>query len=143
MRARAGDEFGGDCYYASGNNLMVNFDIGSPIVDSKGTASEMITEYDNESTMRVLKRVGYKTYLQGLRRGVSKGERERIAERKKVARNKQGSSRSLSERVENEDFEMTCQLTPGGTVKVKTITEDDFFDEMDESDDDESDNVKE
>jgi hypothetical protein len=115
-------------------NVVVNFDVGSPIVDSRTANRQLLTEYGDEtSTVRVTQKVGYKTYLQGLRRGVAKGERERkVSVPKRQYEPKR--PHNISERVESGAIEMNCQLTPGGTLKVKTFAEDDFFDDMDSDD---------
>jgi hypothetical protein len=115
-------------------DVVVNFDVGSPILDTRTANRQLLTEYgDERSTIGVTKKVGYKTYLQGLRRGVAKGERERKAYvPKRQSQPKQ--PQKISERVESGAIEMNCQLTPGGTLMVKTFAEDDFFDDINSDD---------
>lgn len=121
--------------------ILINFDVdvGSPIVDTITRESgefRVEANYCYDEIMVLKQRVGYKTYLKGLRREVSKGERDRRLNRARTVKRKHGP-RILSERVDRDGIEMKCNLTPGGTIKIHTLTEEEndddcFFNVSDE-----------
>ena len=74
----------------------------------------------------------------GLKRGVNKA----LKEEKKATKNKKGvmvkdSARTFTEAVGNGEVSLKGQLTPGGTLQVKNLTEveDDFLDYLSEGSD--------
>jgi hypothetical protein len=121
--------------------ILMNFDVdvGSPIVDTTTRESgefRVEANYCYDEIMVLKQRVGYKTYLKGLRREVSKGERDRRLNRARTVKRNHGP-RILSERVERDGIEMKCNLTPGGTIRIHTLTEEEndddcFFNVSDE-----------
>lgn len=107
----------------------INFDLGSPLLMSARRDRRVSTEYDVGSAISSLQpKVGYKSYLMGLKRGVAKAKRD-----KKITKKKQnlsnGTARNMTESVGDGDISLKCKLSPGGTLQVENLTEveDDFM----------------
>lgn len=106
------------------------FNIGlSPIVDEGKSCRNVATEYDDLSESGPLvSRAGYKSYVQNLRRDISKA---RKVDRKKKHSLTRTKACTLSDKVGHGDFKVDGCLTPGGTLRVRTVDcnqeEDDFF----------------
>jgi hypothetical protein len=66
---------------------------------------------------------GYKTYLKGIKRDAGKVTKQRALKKKKGAP-------YLQEKFREGDAEMNCQLSPGGTLKVKSLS---FGDDLDDA----------
>ena len=78
------------------------------------------------------KKAGNKTYLKGMKREINKETRQKVKSRKKKVTTFD-PSKKLSEKATEGVVEMKCQLSPGGTLNVKTVAgasddeEDDYF----------------
>jgi hypothetical protein len=98
------------------------------------------TEYDDGSAIPSLQqKVGYKSYLMGLKRGVAQAKRDKKVTKKKQNQ-KNGTARNMTESIGNGDVSLKCRLSPGGTLQVENLTEveDDFmYSSSDSSDCDE------
>lgn len=109
-------------------------DFGSAIrVDGANATARLSSEYEGTiNPIDFQPRAGYKSYLQGMKRDVSRNQKDNKSKKKQGA-SKQGP-RCLSEAVYEEDVDMNARLTPGGTLKLKSMTEgdddDDFWGEM-------------
>ena len=112
------------------------FDFGSPIVDGGHGRINNMTEYDDETeNISPPGRLGYsKTYVKNLKRDITKAGKEKQKKRRPIGVT---CPRVLSGAVDYGDIEVKGSLTPGGTVRMRTIDwnegdEDDFFDSEDE-----------
>jgi hypothetical protein len=108
----------------------IDLDIGSPVKISARRDRRVSTEYDDGSVWPSLQhKVGYKSYLMGLKRGVARAKHDQ-----KVAKEKQnsaiGNPRNITESVGNGDVSLKCRLSPGGTLEVENLTEFDVEDEF-------------
>jgi hypothetical protein len=115
-----------------GSPMKVDF--GSAIkVDGTNAAAHISSKYEGASNpIDFQPRAGYKSYLQGMRRDVSRNQKENKS-KKTQGKSKKGP-KYLSEAVYEQDVDMNARLTPGGTLKVKSMAEgeddDDFWGEM-------------
>ena len=115
----------------------VDYDIGSPILMSARRDRRVSTEYDDGNVIPSLQqKVGYKSYLMGLKRGVARAMQDKKVAKKKQSTTK-GPTRIFSETVGNGDVALKGRLSPGGTLEVKNLTEaeDDFLDYLSETSD--------
>jgi hypothetical protein len=108
----------------------IDFDVGSPILISARRDRRVSTEYDDGSALPSLQqKVGYKSYLMGLKRGIARANQD-----KKVAKKKQnsanGTARNMTESVGNGGVSLKCKLSPGGTLEVENLTEFDVEDDF-------------
>lgn len=100
--------------------VFIDENVGSAIkVKGKTSGNTAGSISTNMSSFRP--RVGYKMYLQNLRRDVSRAEKA-DAGRKVAAKTK--GPRAISEAVYDADVDVNARLTPGGTLKVKSQFED-------------------
>ena len=114
-----------------GSPMRVDF--GSAIkVDGKNAPAQLSSEYEGATNpIDFQPRAGHKSYLQGMKRDVSRAQKDNKS--KKTQGVKKQGPRCLSEAVYEEDVDMNARLTPGGTLKVKSMAEgddDDFWGEM-------------
>lgn len=120
--------------------IDVGFDVGSPVIMSAKHNRRLSTEYDDGSEkVGFQPKVGYKTYMMGLKRGVSRAIKEEKAAKGKKGTVIKDGARTVTESVGNKDVSLKGQLSPGGTLEVKNLTEteDDFLDYLSEPSDDE------
>ena len=120
--------------------IDVDFDVGSPVIMSAKHNRRISTEYDDGSEkLEFQPKVGYKTYMMGLKRGVSRAIQEKKAGKGKKGATTKDGARTVTESVGNKDVSLKGQLSPGGTLQVKNLTEteDDFLDYLSEPSDDE------
>lgn len=119
-----------------------DFDVGSPIIDEGHSGTFQENEYDDGTeTAAPISRVGYKSYIQNMRRDISRAAKAKKRKNQALSIH-QGGPRVLSGTIDHGDLEVNGSLTPGGTVRLRTVDwkdeeEDDFFDD---SDDDEEEN---
>jgi hypothetical protein len=117
----------------------IYFDVGSPVMMSARRDRRVSTEYDdgNETQSFQQQKFGYKSYMMGLKRGVARALQEKKDPKKKKDTTTTDGARTLTESVGNGDVSLKGNLTPGGTLKVKNLTEaeDDFLDFLSETSD--------
>ena len=114
-----------------GKVMNFEIDVGSPIVDTTiQERGELRVEanYCYDEIMELKQRVGYKTYLKGLRRAVTKAERDRRLNRTRKVKHSH-VPRILSECINSDGIEMKCHLTPGGTIKIHKMTDEENDDD--------------
>ena len=127
------------------DDMEMDFDVGSPVVMSARRNRRVSTEYDDGSSSNehqpLQQKVGYKSYMMGLKRGVAKALQEDKKKKKKKPTSKRvdGSSKTFTESVGNDaqGVSLKGHLSPGGTLQVKNLTEadDDFLDYLSEPSD--------
>lgn len=118
---------------------VLDIDFGSPIVVDESYKGNQAAGYDDEAKVDVVAaRLGYsKTYIKNLKRDISKGGKEKVR-KKKIHPVRDTGPRGISSAIDCGDLEVKGTLSPGGTMRVRTIywngeSEDD--DELFDSDD--------
>jgi hypothetical protein len=113
-------------------------DFGSPIVGKGSSPANGLVDsdiHDEDMQIPVIPRAGYKSYIQNMRRDVSKAEKEN-RKKKKRGLAKDVGPRTLIQTVDHGDLEINGRLSPGGTLRLRTMDwneeEDDFFDSDEE-----------
>jgi hypothetical protein len=101
---------------------VFDIDFGSPIVVDESCKGKQITGYDEEAELDVVKgRMGYsKTYVKNLKREISKGGKEKVR-KKKIRQIRDTGPRGISSAIDYGDLEVKGTLSPGGTMRVRTI----------------------
>jgi len=110
------------------SSALFNVDL-SPIIDEGQPRKNFATEYDDTvESGPLVSRAGYKSYVQNLRRDISRAKKVKKKRKRSISRTK---SYVLSDKVGYGDLEVDGCLTPGGTLRVRTVDcnqeEDDFF----------------
>lgn len=101
--------------------LHPNLEMESPVLPDGNNVLPSVDNFEELGELPVVEpKVGYKTYLQGLRRGVNKAQKEKAKDRKKKM-NRQTGARGLAASAGNGSVEMMGRLTPGGTLRVKKV----------------------
>ena len=117
----------------------IDFHVGSPLMMSARRNRRVSTEYDdgNETHSFQQQKVGYKSYMMGLKRGVARAIQDKKDSKNKKGSTETGGTQTLTESVGNGDVSLKGHLTPGGTLKLKNLTEaeDDFLDYLSETSD--------
>ena len=106
--------------------VLLSHYFGSAI-KAKGETSKGTVEMVTAKPAPFRPKAGYKTYLQNLRRDVSRAEKTGPA--RKVASKTSGPS-AISESVYEADVDVNIRLSPGGTLKIKSQYEDDGNDDF-------------
>lgn len=80
----------------------------------------------------------YKSYLQRMKRDSARVQKEIQGQKKKNVLNiLEKSTRTLSDAVHDHDVNIKVRLSPGGTLKVQSQADDDFWNEMYDAEDEE------
>ena len=89
--------------------------------------------------MQFNKRSDTRSYMLGLKRGVARAIQDKKSAKTKKGIVNKGRIRTLTESIGDRDVALKGQLSPGGTLQVKNLTEaeDDFLDYFSEPSDDE------
>ena len=120
-------------------NKILEFDFGSPIVVDRSFKRNIVEDDDDEGLLLEVPRGKHftKTFIKSLRKEIAKARREKT--RQKVRPIHKKGPRVISSAIECGELEMKGTLSPGGTMKVRTLCEDgDSCADLDmlESDDD-------
>ncbi|CAB9502625.1 expressed unknown protein [Seminavis robusta] len=114
-----------------------SFNIGSPLKFEKKVLSlpSLSDDEDDLSMVDFRFKPGYKTYIRDMKKKVRQSQQQRQKPKGKSKKN----SQMVSERFADGDVEMRGDLSPGGTLRVKSVfsdVEDDtFFDGSDDEED--------
>ena len=97
------------------------------VVKVKDDACAVVSERLAANPISFRPKAGYKTYLQNLRRDVSRAEKK-VPARKPVGKTKGPSA--ISESIFESDVDVNVRLTPGGTLNVKSQYDDEGDDDF-------------
>ncbi|KAI2490659.1 hypothetical protein MHU86_23902 [Fragilaria crotonensis] len=102
-------------------HLVLDIDFGSPIVVDESYKVNQAAGYDDEAKVDVVAaRLGYsKTYIKNLKRDISKGKEK--VRKKKIRPVCDTGPRGISSAIDCGDLEVKGTLSPGGTMRVRTI----------------------